>query len=410
MHRNRWSYRGARRWQATPQIGKRRHRGSTNLAVLVLLAGILLALVVLIAMLATQKVGGSDSKPRAEGPASSPPVVADGQEVRRADLPAPPKSPIPLDDPTRIRETLREGKTYSVIVKAGIESRAEDKAWWRKEVIHLAYVAEMKVDRTIESNDGRRVVELRHFVTSRNAKLLCDVEDATIDLGAPGALVLGAISYLKPEAGIAVTLAKPVAEAILRHGAKEAARSEATRAFAHVDSLSGKKVRIVYVDGVGVESILPVGCTLTAEERDFVAGTAILSDCYIWDLKKAPMERWRVDGAQLSGLVDPSLRGSTEGMIGFIREADVREGGRPYATLRIEGGTLTIDTSDASRRRLGSFAPEGTLKFSLVDKIVERASLTGRFTIDEVSTDHILFETSFKARPTLTVEYSCSIR
>ena len=102
-----------------------------------------------------------------------------------------------------------------------------------------------------------------------------------------------------------MTLAKPLADAILRRGAQDAARSEAIKAFAHVDSLSGKKIRIVYVDGVGVESIIPVGCTLTAEERDLVLGTAILSDCYIWDLKKAPMERWNVDGGQLSGLVDP---------------------------------------------------------------------------------------------------------
>lgn len=378
----------------------------TNLAIVVLLAGILLALAVLIAMLATQKIGGAPS----EGPTPSHPAVADGQEVRRADLDSAPKSPAPLDDPGRIRETLREGKTYSVVVKAGLEARAEDKAWWRKEVIHLAYLAEMQVDRTIESNDGRRVVELRHFVTSRNAKLLCDVEDASIDLGAPGALVLGAISYLKPEAGIAVTLAKPVADAILRRGAREVARSQATRAFARVDSLSGKKVRIAYVDGVGVESISPVGCTLSAEERDFVMGMAILSDCYIWDLKKAPGERWDVDGGQLSGLIDPSLRGSTEGTIGLVREADGREGGRPHATLRIEGGTLAIDASDASRRRIGSFSPAGTLRFSLVDNVVERASLTGRFALDEVSTDHILFETSFKARPTLTVEYSCSVR
>ena len=83
--------------------------------------------------------------------------------------------------------------------------------------------------------------------------------------------------------------------------------------------------------------------------------------------------------------------------------------GGPTPRSGSKGGTLTIDTSDASRRRLGTFSPEGTLRFSLVDKVVERASLSGRFIIDEVSTDHILFETSFKARPTLTVDYSCKV-
>ena len=53
---------------------------------------------------------------------------------------------------------------------------AEDKTWWRKDVINLAYVVDMQVDRTIESNDGTRVVELRHFVASRVVELLCEVD------------------------------------------------------------------------------------------------------------------------------------------------------------------------------------------------------------------------------------------
>ena len=296
------------------------------------------------------------------------------------------------------------------MLKEGLNARAEDKAWWRKEVINLSYVAELQVDRTVEQNDGKRVVELRHFVTSRNVKLLCDVEDAAIDLGAPGVLLLGALAYLQPEAGVVVTAAKPVADAILRHGAQKVARDAAAKAVAHVDTLSGKKVRITYVDGFGVESIEPVGCTLTQDELDFVAGTAVLSDCYIWDMKKAAGERWKVDGAQLSGLIDPSLRGATDGEIGLIRDADGQEDGRKFATLRIEGGSLTINSSDASTRRIGSFTPRGTLRYSLADKVVEHAKLVGRFDVEEVSTDHVLFETSFKTRPTLTIEYACSVR
>ena len=385
--------------------------GGMNLVAIVLLSCCLLAVGVLIGILVMQGGTGPVNPPPKPSPTGSPgPVVADGQKVERGEKSPPPKSPPPMDDPARIKETLREGKTYSVVLKAGLDARAEDKAWWRKEVVHLAYVAEMQIDRSIESNDGRRVVELRRFVVSRNAKLLCDVEDVSIDLGAPGALVLGALSYLQPGAALAATLAKPVAESILREGSQEVARSETAKAFAHVDSLSGKAVRIAYVDGVGVESITPVGCSLDAEEQDFIFNTAILSDCYVWDLKKAVGDRWEVDGAQLAGFIDPSLRGVTEGSIKFIRDADGRDGGRPFAALRIEGGTLRVDSSDASRRRIGSFTPEGTLRFSLADKVVERATLTGRFAIDEVSTDHILFETSFKSRPTLKLEYSCEVR
>ncbi|HWE37189.1 MAG TPA: hypothetical protein VG406_11535 [Isosphaeraceae bacterium] len=372
------------------------------------MAGILVALVALIVVLLTQRGdGGNAPAPSADRTATA---VADGQVARRSDLASPPKPPNPLDDPDRIREALQKGRTYSSVLKVGLDARAEDKAWAVKKVVSLAYAAELAVDRTIEENDGRRVVELRHFARSRNVKLLCDVESVTIELGVRGTLLLGALDAILPGTAAAATAAKPIFEVLLGYGADAAARAGAATAVAHVDSLQGKRVRIAYVDGVGVESVAPIGCALSAEERDFVFATAVLSDCYLWDLRKAPGERWSVDGSQLGGLLDPSLRGAGSGEVRLVRDPDGSEGGRPYAALRIEGGTVTIVASDDSARRVGSFTPEGTLRFDLAEKFATQASLTGRFAVDEVSTDHILFETSFRTRPTLKVEYSCTVR
>lgn len=392
------------------KLDRSRRPGAANYMVVLLLTGILVALVVLIAVLVTQRGSEGTTPTASPSGAASPAVVGENQIVLGKDLPSPPKSPKPVDDPDRIKETLREGKTYEAILKAGVVAQVEDKAWGIKKVVNLAYAAEMQIDRTIEKNDGKRVVELRHFVTSRNVKLLCDVGAVTIDLGPPGVLLLSALEYLQPGTIGAVALAKPIAERILGSGAQEAAKSEATKAVAQVNTLSGKRVRITYVDGVGVEAIETVGCTLTQEERDFIFGTAVLSDCAIWDLKKAVGERWQVDGSQLSGLIDPSLRASTSGELEFVRDVDGQESGKPYAALRVEGGSLSLNSSDASTRRIGSFTPAGTIRFSLTDKFVERAKLVGRFIIESVSTDHILFETSFRSRPTLTVEYACKIR
>ncbi len=228
-HRDRSEPSSARTGQASPVL-------------IALLAGIFAALVVLIGVLVTQRGNGGPGPGSPVHPeAGATPTVADGQQVRRSELPAPPKSPVPIADPDRIRETLRAGETYQVVIKAGLDARATDRAWWRKEVIHVAYLAEMAIDRTIEANDGKRVVELRRFVAARNVKLLCAVEDAAIDLGAPGALLLGALAYLRPDAGAAVVAAKPIADAILRIGAQEAAKDQATRAVAHVDSLAGSR-------------------------------------------------------------------------------------------------------------------------------------------------------------------------
>jgi len=130
--------------------------GGTN-PVVVLLAGILAALVVLIGVLVTQK-GGIGSGPSGPPRDRSEPVVADGQTVRRSELSNPPHTPKPVGDPERIKETLRPGKTYHVVLKAGLVSRVEDKAWGLKEVVSLAYATEMAFDRTIEVNDGKAIV------------------------------------------------------------------------------------------------------------------------------------------------------------------------------------------------------------------------------------------------------------
>ena len=275
-----------RRFQNTRCV---RRSAGTSPVVTVLLAGILLALAILIALLVTQRGGQSTGSASRDDPPATV-TVADGQKVQRPDLPSLPKSPQPIGDPGRIKEVLQEGKTYQVVLKIGLDARVEDKAWGVKQVVSMAYAAEMAIDRSIERNDGKRIVEVRYFATSRNVKLLCSVESVTISLGTPGTLILGALEYVYPGTIQTLATVRPVAEAILSYGAEDAARSEATRAVAHVNSLSGKKVRITYVNGIGVDSIEPIGCTLTAAERDFVFNTAVLSDYYILpDVKLKPV-------------------------------------------------------------------------------------------------------------------------
>ncbi len=373
-------------------------RGGASPVVILLLSGILVALLALIAITLTQKEEGR------EGADASPKPGA-----HNASAPAP--RPEPIGDPGRIREMLQVGKTYRIVVKAKLKARVEDKAWGAKKVVSLAYAAEMAVDRTIESNDGRKVIERRHFTAARNVKLLCDLEDFSIELGPPGVLALGALEYIQPGSGAAVAVAKPLVEAVLGREAGRVADREATKAVASVNGLSGKTVRITYVDGLGVESVEPVDCTLTTDEDDFLKRVAVLSDGYILpDRRSKPGDTWPVDGAQLAGFLDPTLQGIPEGEVVVRRDEDYREADKQYTGLQIEGGTVEVNASDASTRRIGTFTPRGTLKYSITDGFVEEARLNGRINFERVSRDHILFETSFRTRPTLEVSYSCSVR
>jgi len=221
---------------------------------------------------------------------------------------------------------------------------------------------------------------------------------------------LGMLEYLEPGTGTTIVSAKPIAEAILAHGANEVARSQATKAFAHVDSLSGKTVRITYVDGVGIDSVLPVDCVLSDSEMDFVKASAVVSDYYMMpqlDIKVG--ENWSVSGSQFGGFIDPSLRGVPSGEIVVGRDSNHSERGKEYATLRIKRGYLEINESDDTTQRVGTFTPSGTLKYCITDRIVESADFKGRMVVENVSKDHLFFESRFKATPNVTVIYSCEI-
>lgn len=145
-----------------------------NPVLAILLAGILLALLALIGLLLFQARGGRNEGDQVStaAPSAAPAkvAVAPGQTVERRALPKPREDPKPIGDPDRIRQALRVGGVYHSVLKAGMTARVEDKSWGLTEVVSMAYAAELQIDRTIESNDGKRGVELRHFVSSRNLK------------------------------------------------------------------------------------------------------------------------------------------------------------------------------------------------------------------------------------------------
>ena len=396
-------------------IGNISRTGATSPVVVVLLAGILLALIVLTVVIATSTPGGGTAVGPGSGnapPGAAPrPAVADGQTATRSEQKnEPPKPSTPVADPNRIKETLQKGKTYEVVLKAGFDTRVEDKDWGLRKVVNIAYAAELKLQRTIEENDGHRIQELRHFVTSRNVKLLSEVESLSIELGPRGMLLLGALETLRPGTAPTVLTARPIIEGVLHPLVQNAVNADAVKAVAHVDSLSGKKIRIVYVDGLGVESVTPVGCSLDASERDFVFTTAALSDCYLFpEVNTKPGEKWTVEGAQFAGLFDPTWRGIPEGDIVIARAPDEGTDDHKTATLKVESGVVIMNASDNSKRRMGRFAPTGQMNYNLNQGFIESARLTGQFSREEVSKDHILFESVFRETPVMKVVYTCQM-
>jgi len=375
--------------------------------VIILGSAILIALIVLIGIL----LRGNPPPPEPKPP-SGDGGVSEGESAGPAEIKThnPLPKPKPIDQPARIRETAREGATYRTTVKAGFTARSEDKDWGVTAVINSTFMAEFVVNRTVEKNDGRVIVERRHFEQARAVKVLCEAESVQLDLGVPNEMILVGLGLIDP--GIAL-VAHIVRQAV-EEGAESAVIAElqnTAKAFTQLESIEGKTVRITYEDGFGITEIEPVGCSLTTDEMDYLAGISTLCDYYILpDLETKKGQTWDVEAQHLSVMLDPSWNARPTGMLSMRRLHDELVDDKPMVRLQMYQGTMNMVADDGSSRRVGTLVPRGIMVFDLTDKFLRSAELTGSVAFEQVSTDHLLFEARFRTEPEIKISYWCELK
>jgi hypothetical protein len=307
--------------------------------------------------------------------------------------------PKPVTNPDRVRQNLQAGKTYVTYSKGTLHVRATDKDWGVEGVVTINYAFEAQINRKIESNDGSTIVELRHFRDIRSVKTACQLEDVRIDLGPVGELLIPKVqgTSLKPViAGLRWVGVSPENLVGLQDGMK---------AFQSVDRLSGKKVRLTFVDGKGVIKVEPIKGEMTAAERDFHFASSLLSDSLIIpDIDIKIGNRWSVDGSNFANLVDPSLLARTSGEITLERAPDHIIQNKTCRHLTVVSGRILFEDSDAKTGQIGYFEPHGSsLFFSPSDQVIIQARLQGRAKLEKFSKDHLLFETRMRRLPELDI-------
>lgn len=238
--------------------------------------------------------------------------VRNGNLMKRDDLPAAPRPRMLLDDPMRVRQLLQSGSTYLVRSKGGFVARTQRSPSGRTDQVrNLACAFEAVFTRTIRRNDGRRIVEDYHFTSVRTARLTSD-RLLELELGSPDKPLLETIKEADGFTGTKPVAIAPVADAVLKGGWHDAARNAADGAVLAVDTLSGKTVRITFVDGVGVDSIKPLGCDLTDAELTYLFSLPVVGDAYIVPRKKmsGPPGNCLIPGELLASLLGPAMHGS----------------------------------------------------------------------------------------------------
>jgi len=197
---------------------------------------------------------------------------------------------------------------------------------------------------------------------------------------------------------------------VIRRIATSAAQDRAAKYFMFVDGLQGKKVRVAYKNGVGLTSLTPLGCNLSADGQMLITNMAMASDVYILpDLKCREGDTWVIHGVDMLPVFDPSLKAVPDGQIRVERLRDQGQGDRRAAVIAIRRGVFTLRSWEAGSETVGRWAPRGQMLFSFSDSIVTQADLTGDFEITKRSTDHILFEARMEVQPQYRMVYSCEI-
>jgi hypothetical protein len=343
-------------------------------------------------------------EPPGPPPPPIPPVTLPGTVVERKEVANPPPPPKPVANPDRVRQNLQPGKTYVTHSKGTLNVRATDKDWGFEGVVTINYAFEAHIDRQIESNDGSTIVELRHFRNLRSVKIACKLEDIRIDLGPVGSLLIPEIqgTSLKPViAGLRWVGVQPEKLVGLEDGSK---------VFHKVDQLSGKKVRLTFVDGKGVTRLEPIEGKLTAAERDFHFASSLLSDSLIIpDVDIKINSLWSVDGENFANLVDPSLLAHTSGSITLKRDPDHIIQNKTCRHLTVVSGQILFEDSDPKMGQIGYFEPKGSLYFSPADQVIIQANMKGKAKLEKFSKDHLLFETRMRRLPEMELLYKCQV-
>jgi hypothetical protein len=180
------------------------------------------------------------------------------------------------------------------------------------------------------------------------------------------------------------------------------------------DPLSGKSVRLTYVDGVGVQSVEGLGWGLTGAQLVFLFCQSVLPDGLPNGREAGETNCAKLDAGRLIAFTDPSKPPRAccpvllESIVGNDGEVcDCRVLRIPYEVLPVEDDITPL----SSEQIRAAAMPMGEIRYDSSGNYVASATLNWHFLDLETYYDRLLFERAtrdFQDYPTFTVHYYCT--
>lgn len=314
-----------------------------------------------------------------------------------------------------------EGMFYRTTVTSTVQGSIEDKDWGLEKMVTLIHEGETDFIREVKSvtKDHTEVVVGLEILTARDLEVRLALEDANLDLPpAVGILGKAARKLLLPgPEGIAVDLAADRAANWLKSDTNR--QKVLSRLNFAVEAVTGKgledhlleaKVQpLKAYEGLTAEYTYEAGeglvdfqtkATLSKDQEERVKNFSVYSEAYLLpDPDPNGPDQWDVDVKTIAHLLAPSGDLDVTGTLTLKRESTSADETR----LKIIKGKVVFSGANDTSQVLGTWAARGSLYYNLKTHSIVEGNLTGAVSLERKSTDHILFEETFKSEPTYRV-------
>lgn len=298
-----------------------------------------------------------------------------------------------------------QGRKVRSICYLFVDGKGQNDDWVFRGLANFHYEHRVVVETTVKENRGTAVVFEQHFLDVDELRAISDRE---LEFHWPESPILKEVwnqldeqAQQVPAYRVAKLIGKtfdaldPNAKRTLtrlQRFAPGAAPNSDLEIVERVRDLSGQRLELEYVSGLGVTSINVLdGQKLDPDLLDQVArNSTVLADYFVGEAAKQKEDEVLLDAKDLGDLFNLADEGAVRGQIRLQRVSE-----QPGAMeLTITGGDLNVELDELGSKRQVRVEPiEGTLQYSTADMLLNRADATWQVSGRLESTDHLLFGT-----------------